>query len=330
MTVRIIARAGVLLCCWMAAAATAAQAQQGWTPSRPVAFIAGSAAGGSLDLTARTLQRIWEQSQAVKPPVIVINKPGAGNSVAWNYLNERGGDGHALAIGTTNLVSNPVMGGNLAGFRDVTPLALLFDDYFILLVRADSPLKTLADVKQRLLQDPGALAIGFGPGIGAGSHSAAAVVVKAIGVDVKKSRMIPYRSAGEAVSAMLGGQIEIVSGTAVNAPPFIAAGRVRAIALIAPQRLSGSLAHVPTVKEQGVDATFTNWRGVVGSKGMRREQVAFWVQALKAASESEAWQKDLERNFWKANFKSGAQFEKFLQAEGDRFRAIWADIGDKR
>lgn len=306
-----------------------AAAAQGWAPSRPVAFIAGSAAGGSLDLTARTLQRIWEQNQTVKPPVIVINKPGAGNSVAWNYLNERGGDGHAVAIGTTNLVSNPVMGGNLAGYRDVTPLALLFDDYFILMVRADSPLKSLADVRQRLQQDPGALSIGFGPGIGAGSHSAAAVVVKGMGVDVKKSRMIPYRSAGEAVSAMLGGQIDIVSGTAVNAPPFIAAGRVRAIAIIAPQRLGGSLAHVPTAKEQGVSASFTNWRGVVGPKGIRREQVDFWVKALKSASDSDAWQKDLERNFWKANFLSGAQFDNFLRAQIETFRGIWADIGAK-
>lgn len=323
---RIMALTWAVLCCGQALPAVAAQ---GWEPSRPVAFIAGSAAGGSLDLTARTLQRIWEQNQTVKPPVIVINKPGAGNSVAWNYLNERGGDGHAVAIGTTNLVSNPVMGGNLAGFSDVTPLALLFDDYFILMVRADSPLKSLADVKQRLQQDPGALAIGFGPGIGAGSHSAAAVVVKGMGIDVKKSRMIPYRSAGEAVTAMLGGQIEIVSGTAVNAPPFIAAGRVRAIAVIAPQRLWGSLANVPTAKEQGVSASFTNWRGVVGPKGMRREHVDFWIKALKSASDSDAWQKDLERNFWKANFQSGAQFDKFLRAELGTFRAIWADIGSK-
>jgi len=323
---RIIAAFGAALSCVLTLPVSAAQ---GWSPSRPVAFIAGSAPGGSLDLTARTLQKIWEQNQMVKPPVIVINKPGAGNSVAWNYLNERGGDGHAVAIGTTNLVSNPVMGGNLAGFSDVQPLALLFDDYFILMVRADSPLKSLADVRQRLQQDPGSLAIGFGPGIGAGSHSAAAVVVKGMGVDVKKSRMIPYRSAGEAVTAMLGGQIELVSGTAVNAPPFIAAGRVRAIAIIAPQRLWGSLANVPTAKEQGVSASFTNWRGVVGPKGMRREHVDFWVKALKSASDSDMWQKDLERNFWKANFQSGAQFEKFLRAELDTFRAIWADIGSK-
>lgn len=261
----------VLLCgasVWIAPA----QAQR-WAPSRPVAFVVGSAAGGGIDLTARLLQRMWEPGQIVKPPVIVINKPGAGNTVAWQYLNERGSDGHAIAIGTTNLVSNPVMGKNLTGYHDVTPLALLFDDYFILMVRADSPLRTMADVKQRLVEDPAALAIGFGPGLGAGSHIAAAITVKAMGVDVAKGRFIPYRNAGDAVAGMLGGQIDLVSGTAVTAPPFLASGRVRAIAVIAPRRLAGSLAQVPTVQEQGVNANFTNWRGVLGTGSGKGQSV---------------------------------------------------------
>lgn len=300
---------------------------QHWMPSRPVAFVVGSAAGGGIDLTARLLQRMWEQSQIVKPPVVVINKPGAGNTVAWKYLNERGGDGHAIAVGTANLASNPVMGKDLLGYRDVTPLALLFDDYFILMVRADSAIKSMADVKQRLLQDPAALAFGFGPGIGAGTHIAAAVAVKAMGVDVKKGRFIPYRNAGEAVAGMLSGQIDIVSGTAVTAPPFLGSGRVRAIGVIAPRRLPGQLAQVATVKEQGVDATFINWRGVVGPKDMGKRQAAFWVGALEQVSRSEAWQKELERNFWSANFKTGAAFDRFLRDQEDAFRLIWAEIG---
>jgi len=270
---------------------------------------------------------MWEQSQIVKPPVVVINKPGAGNTVAWKYLNERGGDGHAIAVGTANLVSNPVMGKNLLGYREVTPLALLFDDYFILMVRTDSALKSIADVKQRLLQDPAALAFGFGPGIGAGTHIAAAVAVKAMGVDVKKGRFIPYRNAGEAVAGMLSGQIDIVSGTAVTAPPFIGSGRVRAIGVIAPRRLPGQLAQVATVKEQGVDANFINWRGVVGPKDMGKRQAAFWVRALEQVSRSEAWQKELERNFWSKNFKTGSAFDRFLRDQEDAFRLIWAEIG---
>lgn len=319
----------------MCAAATlinalSVQAAAGWQPSRPVAFIVGSAPSGSLDLTARVLQRIWDEKRTVGSPVIVVNKPGAGNGIAWSYLNDRGADGHAIAIGTTNLVSNPVMGAHSIGYRDVTPLALLFDDYFILLVRADSPIKGMADVRQRLAQDPAALAIGFGPGLGSGSHTAAAVAVKAMGVDASKGRWVPYRSAGDAIAAMLGGDIDIVSGTAANAPPFIAAGRVRAIGIIAPQRLWGSLATVPTIKEQGVNAEFTNWRGVIGPRGMQQEHVAFWTKALQEATASDQWQKDMERNFWKSNFLTGAALGKFLDREAEVFRGIWAEIGKKK
>lgn len=311
---------------WASVFASPAGAQS-WTPSRPVAFVVGSAAGGGIDLTARVLQRLLEQGQIVKSPVVVINKPGAGNSVAWQYLNERGGDGHAIAVGTANLATNPVMGKTLLGYRDVTPLALLFDDYFILMVRSDSSLRTMADVRQRLQKDPAALAIGFGPGIGAGTHIAAAMSVKAMGIDVKKGRFIPYRNAGEAVAGMLSGEIDVVSGTAVTAPPFLAGGRVRALGVIAPQRLSGALAHVATVKEQGVDVDFVNWRGVVGPKNMGREQAAFWVRALGDISRSEAWHKELERSFWKVNFKTGAELDRFLQKQEQEFRQIWAEIG---
>lgn len=317
------------LLCGALACISPAHAQT-WEPTRPVAFIVGSAAGGGIDLTARVLQRLLEQGRLVKSPVVVINKPGAGNSVAWQYLNERGGDGHAIAVGTANLASNPVMGKTLLGHRDITPLALLFDDYFILMVRSDSPLKTMADVKQRLQKDPAGLAIGFGPGVGAGTHIAAAMSVRAMGIDVKKGRFIPYRNAGEAVAGMLSGEIDVVSGTAVTAPPFLGSGRVRALGVIAPQRLSGALAHVATVKEQGVDVDFVNWRGVVGPKNMGKEQAAFWVRAMGEISRSEAWQKELARSFWKVNFKTGAELDGFLQEQERSFRAIWAEIGAKQ
>jgi putative tricarboxylic transport membrane protein len=317
---------GLILLC-LAGAPLAAAAAQPWKPTRPVAFVSPSAPAGSLDLTARLIQKTWDDARTVGVPVVVINKPGAGNGIAWSYLNERGADGHAISIGTTNLVSNPVTGAHAIGHRDVTPLALMFDDYFVLVVRADSPLKSMADARDRLRADPGAVAIGFGPGIGAGSHTAAAVAWKAMGVDVRKSRFVPYKSAPDAITAMLAGEIDMVSGTAVNMPPFIAAGRVRALAVIGPQRLGGALAQVPTMKEQGFDASFTNWRGVIGPKGMRREHVAYWERALAVVDESEAWQKELARNFWRRNFMTGERLRDFLDAEARTFRVLLTELG---
>ena len=303
----------------------AAQAQP-WKPSRPVAFVTPSSPAGSLDLTARLIQKIWDDTRAVGVPVVVINKPGAGNGIAWSYLNDRS-DGHALSIGNTNLVSNPVTGAHPITHRDVTPLALMFDDYFVLVVRADSPLKSMADVRERLRADNGAIAVGFGPGVGAGGHTASAIAWKAMGVDVRKARFVPYKSAGDAVVAMLAGEIETVSGTAVNMPPFIASGRVRALGVIGPQRLTGALASVPTLKEQGIDAVFTNWRGVIGAKDMRPDQIAFWERALASVNESDAWRKELDRNFWRANFVTGPKLREFLDAEARRFRALLTELG---
>lgn len=299
---------------------------QAWKPARPVAFVSPSSPAGSLDLTARLIQKVWDDTRAIGVPVVVINKPGAGNGIAWSYLNERS-DGLAISIGNTNLVSNAVTGAHPITHRDVTPLALMFDDYFVLVVRADSPLKSMADVRDRLRADPGAVAVGFGPGIGAGGHTAAAVAWKTMGADVRKARWVPYKSAGDGVVAMLAGEIEMVSGTAANMPPFLAAGRVRALAVIGPQRLSGALANVPTMKEQGFDAVFTNWRGVIGGKGMTREQTTFWENALSVVNESGLWKKELERNFWRANFVTGPRLREFLDAEAVRFRGLLTELG---
>ena len=272
------------------------------------------------------MQKVWDDSRTIGVPVVVINKPGAGNGIAWSYLNERS-DGHAISIGNTNLVSNPVTGAHGIGHRDVTPLALLFEDYFVLVVRADSPLRSMADARDRLRADPGSIAVGFGPGLGAGGHTAAAIAWKAMGADVRKARFVPYKSAGDGVVAMLAGEIEMVSGTAANMPPFVASGRVRALAVIGPQRLSGVLASVPTMKEQGFDAVFTNWRGVIGAKDMRREQVTFWEGALASVNESQVWRRELDRNFWRANFVTGQKLRDFLDREAVTFRTLLTELG---
>jgi putative tricarboxylic transport membrane protein len=317
----------LLLFLWVLGLDPVAWAQgQSWNPTRPVAFVSPSSPAGSLDLTARSIQKVWDEARTVGVPVVVINKPGAGNGIAWGYMNDRG-DGHAISIGNTNLVSNAVTGAHPYTHRDVTPLALMFDDYFVLVVRADSPLKSMADVRQRLRADPGALAVGFGPGIGAGSHTAAAVAWKGMGIDVRKSRFVPYKSAGDGLVAMLAGEVDVICGTAVNMPPYLASGRVRALGVISPQRLSGALAGIPTMKEQGMEAVFTNWRGVVGAKGMTREQVAFWEGALSVVNESGTWKKELERNFWRANFMTGPKLREFLDAEAVRFRALLTELG---
>ena len=315
------------LIAWAFALPGIAAAQNTWKPTRPVAFVVGATPGGSLDLTARLLQRIWDQQKITPHPVIVINKAGAGQGLAWDYMQERGADGHAIALGGPNLISNQITGLHPIGYRDVTPIAMLLDDYIAFVVRADSPLKSMREVVERLRKDAGALSIACGPALGGGAHIGAVVGLKAGGVRIQDTRFVVYKSAGEAMIAVLGGEVDIAVGTVANYPPQLAAGRIRAIGVTAPRRLGGVMANVPTLKEQGIDGVFTTWRNVLGPKGMTRAQVAFWEDALAKAMKSEEWQKDLERNFWTPNFLTGEPARKYLEQQSVLYRKIFAELG---
>ena len=181
-------------------------AAQGWKPTRTVEFIVGAAPGGSIDLTARLMQRTWDQQRLTAAPIVVVNKAGAGQGIAWAYMNDKGAkDGHAIALGGPNLVANPLIGAHPIGVNDITTIAMLFDDYMAFVVRADSPLKSMREVVERLRKDPGALSIGCAPALGSGAHTGAVVGVKGGGVSVKDVRFVVYKSAGEAMTAAIAG-----------------------------------------------------------------------------------------------------------------------------
>jgi putative tricarboxylic transport membrane protein len=311
------------------ASAVCVAAESAWKPTRPVALIVGAAPGGSIDVTARLIQRVLDESRVVQSPLIVINKPGAGNGIAWSYLNDRGADGHSIAMGTTNLVTNEIIGAHTLNYRDVTTLAVLFDEYVGMVVRADSPLKSWKDAAEKLRRDPGALSIAFGPSLGSGSHTGAAVAVKSTGAKVSGARFVVYKSVSEALAALLGGQVDIVCGSISNMPPHLQAGRMRVLGVTSPKRLGGALAQAPTFREQGFDAVFTNWRSVIGPKNMRPEHVAYWEGALARVVQSPEWQRDLERNFWTPNLITGADAFKFMERSSQQFRTLWAEIGTK-
>jgi putative tricarboxylic transport membrane protein len=304
-----------------------ATAQRTWKPSRPVAFVVGATPGGSLDLTARLIQRVWDQQQTIGQPVIVVNKAGAGQGLAWDYMREKGSQGHAIALGGPNLLSNAITGVHPIGPKDVRTIAMLLDDYIGIVVRPDSPIASMREVVERLRKDAGALTIACGPALGGGAHIGTVVALKAGGVHVKDVRFVVYKSAGEAATALLGGQVDMAVGTVANYPPMLTAGRVRGIAVTAPKRLGGAMSQVPTLKEQGIDATFTTWRNALGSNEMTPAQLAFWEGAFARAVQSDEWKRDLERNFWTPNFVTGDAAAKYLERERVLYRKIFEEVG---
>jgi putative tricarboxylic transport membrane protein len=298
---------------------------QKWQPGKNVEIVVGADPGGSLDFTARLLHSIWRERKILDG--VVMNKAGAGNAIAWTYLNQHPGDGHYAAIATPNLFTNQILGVSPMSHRDVTPLAVVLTEYTVVIVRPDSPLKSMKDIVAPLRKDAGALSIGMSPGIGSPAYTAAGISMKEAGVDAKNLRLITYKSAGNVVTALLGGEIDIAYVAAPNVPPLLAANRVRTLAITAPQRITGPLSNTPTLKDQGIDAVFENFRGMIGPRDLKPEQIAFWENALLQATKSPQWQSALEKNGWGDRYLDNAGSKRFFEEQFAKYKAIYTDLG---
>lgn len=311
----------------MAASTTRAwSAEPAWKPAKYVEVVVGVPPGGPLDKTARLLQKIWQEKKLVEVPITVVNKPGGGHAITLTYLNQHPGDGRYVAMVLPNLLTNSITGANPITYTDVTPLALLTSEYIGLSVKVDSPVRTGKELLDRLRADPGSMTVAI-TSIASGNHMAVGTVMKAAGVEIRKMKFVSFKGASETTVAVLGGHVDILAATPTSAWPHVRDGKLRMLAVASPRRLSGNLAEVPTWKEQGADAVFANWRGVVGPKGMSATQVAFWDDALLKLTQSADWKKELEANEWEHDYLNSAETAGFMRAEYGRLNLLLQELG---
>ncbi len=296
-----------------------------WAPQRNVEFIVPTAAGSTMDLLARLIQDIWQKHQLVNSTMTVQAKPGGGGAIAWTYVSRKAGDGHFIAISGPTLVANDVLGVGDLHYTEVTPIAQLLTEYEAFAVNADSPIKTgaaLVDALRRASPP----SVGVAPGFGGSSHVALLKLARAAGIDPAKLTIVPFKGANESVTAVLGGHVDVAIGTMSVLAPHFASGRLRAIAIAAPSRLSGAEASIPTWTEQGFAAVEGNWRGIVGPKSLGAAEVAFWSRKLAAAVKSDEWVASLARNYWNPDFTDAAGAKRFLDAQYEEMRATFSAL----
>ena len=310
----------------LALVSTAATAQA-WSPQKNVEIVAASAPGGSNDNTARLLERIFTSGKLVNTTVTVVNKPGGGASIAHAYVAQRAGDPHYLLIASSGILSNHIIGVSALTPADFTPIAYLVEDYVLFAVSTNSPMKSGRDLVERMKKDPRSISIGFANAFGSSRHIAAGLFMKALGGNPRDLKPVVFKGSAEAITAVLGGHIDLVVIGAGNAVAHVANGRMRVLGVGAPRRLTGALASASTWKEQGVDLVHGSWRGIFGPKGLTPPQLAHWENTLRKATETPEWKADLEKNFWTDHFVTGAQLKKDLDQEYAATRAVLADIG---
>ena len=311
----------------LAGGAATCGAQSTWSPQKNVEIVVGSAPGGSNDRTGRQVERMLMEKKLVNVALSVVNKSGGGGNLAFTYVNQHAGDGHYLLVGTTALLSNHIVGLSPISYQDFTPIASLFNDYVVFGVNADSPIKTGKDLAARLRKDPSSVSTGFATTLGSHNHIAAGLLVKALGGNARELKAIAFKGSAEAITAVLGGHIDLVTTAAGNVAPHVASGRMRIVGVAAPQRFSGALASFPTWREQGVDVVSGGWRAIMGPKSLGAAQVAYWEGVLAKATKVPEWREDLEKNYWSDDFVTSAQFRKDLDKDYADMKAVLIDLG---
>ena len=312
----------------IAAATLAATAgAQGWSPSRNVEIIVGSAPGGSNDKTARSVEKAIVDGKLIPTSLSVVNKPGGGSSIAFTYVSQKAGDPHTPLIGTTALLTNHIVGRSKLNHKDFTPIASLFNDYVVFAVNANSPIQTGKELAAKLKEDPQSLSIGFATALGSHNHIAAGMLAKSIGVNPRSLKVVAFKGSSEAITQLLGGHIDMVTTAAGNVSGHIAAGRLRVVGVSANQRFGGALANIPTWKEQGIDLVYGGWRAIVAPKGLTADQVAYWEGVLRKATSTPEWKANIARNYWSDDFVTSAQFTKDIDKDYNDIRSVLVDLG---
>jgi putative tricarboxylic transport membrane protein len=323
-TVRHILR---LLAVAISLALPAAAHAQAWKPDHNIEIISTSGAGGLNDIVARTLQELWRSQNTLGVSTTVVNRPGGGGVIAMNYLKQHAGDPYYVANSSPDLLTNKILGTSQNTYSDFTPLAILFDEYIAVAVRADSPIKTAHDLIDRLKKDPQSLSFALSTSLGNQMHIGIAMPLKQEGVDIKKLKIAVFNSGAEVVANLLGGHVDAISTTPEDIAGQLQAGKVRVIAVSSPKRLPGTFAGVPTWKEQGIDFTFSVPYTSLGPPGLSAAEIAFWQGAFQRLAGMAAWKKRLQSNFWESDFRSPADTKKYLAGQYQQYKEILTDIG---
>ena len=300
---------------------------QGWSPQKNVELVVPVAPGGTNDKLARAVERTMVGSKLVNTSVTVAHRAGGGNQIAYNYVSQRSGDPHYLLIGTSTLITAHATGLSKISYADFTPIASIFNDYVVLTANPASPLSTGKDVVAKMKTQPQAVSLGFSGSAGNHHHIIAGLFMKSIGASPRDLKTVLFKGSSEALTAILGGHLDLVSTGAGNAAPHMEAGRLRVLGVSSAQRLPGLMASVPTWKEQGVDLVYGSWRSIVGPKGISPEQVTFWENALRKVVASADWKAELDRNYWGDYFQTGAELRTTIDREYKAMKGVLADLG---
>jgi tripartite-type tricarboxylate transporter receptor subunit TctC len=300
-----------LVCVGLLSAALSRADLHAWEPTKPVEFIIPAGTGGGADVMARFIAPLVSKHNLSPQPLVVINKSGGAGAEGFLYVKGKKGDGHVVIITLSNLFTTPLATGVPFNWRDLTPLARLALDEFVLWVNAETPYKTAAEYLKAVQGKPGQFKMG-GTGTAQEDQIITVLLEQAMGL---KFTYVPFKGGGDVAVNLVGKHVDSTVNNPNEAVGHWKAGRVRPLAIFDTERLNlPDWKAIPTVKETlGKDIHYLMLRGIFAAPGIPKDVQEWYVALLKKVTETPEWQKFTNDGGLKQAFFTGPEYIKWLE-----------------
>jgi putative tricarboxylic transport membrane protein len=325
LTVGIVAAGLVLTGCGTTADGGSAAAGGGESgPITGLRVLVPNSPGSGYDTTAREWGKVLEDEE-LATGLEVFNLEGAGGTVGLQRLvNEKGNDKLLMQMGL-GVVGAQFSNQSEATLDQTTPIAQLIEEAEAIVVPADSPFQSIDDLVTAWKADPGATPVGGASNPGGPDHLTPMLLAQEVGVTPTDVNYVSYDGGGELLAGILGKDIAFAATGIGEVTEPAAAGQVRILAVTSEEPVEG--VEAPTLQDEGIDLTFTNWRGIVAPPELSAEQTQAYIDAVTKMHDSEAWKQVLVDQGWTDAFTTGEEFTAFLESESARVEGVLTELG---
>jgi len=303
-----------------------------WEPTRNVEFIVPAGTGGGADQMARMIQGIVAKHNLMKQTIVVVNKAGGAGGEGFLDIKNSKGNPNKLVITLSNLFTTPLATGIPFSWKDMTPVAMLALDEFVLWVNADSPYKTVQEyIAAVKAAPPGQFKMG-GTGSKQEDQIITVAIEKAIGA---KLTYVPYKGGGEVAVQLVGKHVDSTVNNPIEAVAQWRAGKLRPLCVFDSKTLPvqdkvvGDLSwsSIPTCKSQGLDIEYLMLRGVFMPAGVPKDAVDFYVELFKKVRATPEWAQLMKEGSFNQSFMTGADYAAWVENEEKRHRNLMKEAG---
>jgi putative tricarboxylic transport membrane protein len=296
-----------------------------WEPTKPIEFIIPAGTGGGADQMARLIAGIAEKHKLSPRPLIVVNKAGGAGAEGFLHVKSKKGDAYTIVITLSNVFTTPLHTGIPFNWKDLTAIARMALDQFILWVNAETPYKTAQEYIDAVKAKPNTFKMG---GTGSAQEDQILTIQQEQSLGVKFI-YVPFKGGGEVCVNLVGKHVDSTVNNPIECVSHWKAGRVRPLAVFDTARISvGEWKDIPTVKEAlGVDIHYLMLRGIFGAPDMPKEAVEWYQAFLKKVTETPEWKRYVEEGALKPAFATGADYVTWVEQNEQLHKDLMAKGG---